>query len=218
MVDSTSLSRQNWRDHGTIHDNIDKYTRQFQFIWGGYVRVILLGAPGSGKGTQAEKLTEHYGIAHISTGDLLRAEVASGSDLGLQAKAIMDAGDLVSDEIILMMVEQRLTHDDCAKGFLLDGFPRTIVQAEGLAGLLDNLNQPLDAVVHLQVPFEEITQRMLGRGRADDTEEAIKNRLSVFEAQTRPLVEFYEQKGLLKSVDGLGDVADVEQRVASALG
>lgn len=217
MVDSTGVSRQNCRDHGTIDVNIDKYTHQFQFIWGGHVRVILLGAPGSGKGTQAEKLTKHYGIAHISTGDLLRAEVASGSELGLKAKAIMDAGDLVSDEIILMMVEQRLTHDDCAKGFLLDGFPRTIVQAEGLAGLLDNLNQPLDAVVHLQVPFEEITQRMLGRGRADDTEEAIKNRLSVFEAQTRPLVEFYEQKGLLKSVDGLGDVVEVEQRVASVL-
>lgn len=181
------------------------------------MRIILLGAPGSGKGTQAAQLCKRYEIAHISTGDLLRAEVASGSELGLKAKVIMDAGNLISDDIILMMVEQRLTQSDCSNGFLLDGFPRTIAQAEGLASLLDSLDQPLDAVVNLQVPFEEITQRMLARGRADDTEATIKNRLSVFEEQTRPLVEFYETKALLKSVDGLGDVAEAEHRIVSVL-
>jgi adenylate kinase len=181
------------------------------------MRIILLGAPGSGKGTQAEKITAKHNIAHISTGDLLRAEVSAGTELGVKAKAIMDAGQLVSDDIMLGMVRSRLQADDCEKGFMLDGFPRTEVQAVGLDAMLAELGQPIDTVLFFEVPFDEITNRLLGRGRADDNEETIRSRLAVYEAQTKPLVAYYESKSLLKNVDGLGEMDEIATRIEAAL-
>ncbi len=185
------------------------------------MRLVLLGPPGSGKGTQATRLKEKLGIAHISTGDLLRAEVAAGSDLGKQAKAVMDAGNLVSDEILLGMLRSRLKQDDVTKGFILDGYPRNLVQAEALDGVLAEIGQPLDAVVQLDVPTELLVQRIAGRaaeqGRADDNPESVRQRLQVYNDQTAPVVDFYAGRGTLARVDGVGELDEVEGRITAAL-
>lgn len=181
------------------------------------MRIILLGAPGSGKGTQAKRVVESHQIAHISTGDLLRAEIEAESELGQKAQAAMSAGELVSDDIILGMVEKRLSEDDCANGFILDGFPRTVTQANELEAMLNKRDQPIDVALFFEVPFDEITERLLARGRADDTEETIRHRLSVYEEQTKPLIEYYENKGMLKRVDGTGEMDEIAERITTAL-
>lgn len=180
------------------------------------MRIVLLGAPGSGKGTQAAHIAQRYRIDHISTGDLLRAEVAAGTPLGKQAKEIMDAGSLVSDDIMLGMIEGRLA-GNAAEGFLLDGFPRTLPQAEALDKLLGRIGQPLDVVVFFDVDYAEIIQRLLARGRSDDTEEAIRTRLQVYEQQTAPLIDHYKAKGNLRSVRGEGEITEIAERLFNVL-
>ena len=177
------------------------------------MNIILLGAPGSGKGTQAAFLIEKHGLTHLSTGDMLRAEVAAGSDLGKQAKAIMENGQLVSDEIVIAMIAARLSD----KGALFDGFPRTIAQAEALDKLLAGRGSQIDTVIELQVGNEEIVQRMLARGRSDDNEATIRQRLAVFEAQTKPLIDYYQKQGKLRSIDGSGELAAISARIEAAL-
>ena len=177
------------------------------------MNIILLGAPGSGKGTQAAFLIEKHGLTHLSTGDMLRAEIAAGSDLGKQAKAIMENGQLVSDEIVIAMIAARLSD----KGALFDGFPRTIAQAEALDKLLAGRGSQIDCVIELQVDNEEIVKRMLARGRSDDNEETIRNRLKVFEAQTKPLIAYYEAQGKLRSIDGSGELDTIRARIEAAL-
>lgn len=177
------------------------------------MNIILLGAPGSGKGTQAAFLIEKHGLTHLSTGDMLRAEIAAGSDLGKQAKAIMENGQLVSDEIVIAMIAARLSD----KGALFDGFPRTIAQAEALDKLLAGRGSQIDAVIELQVGNEEIVQRMLVRGRSDDNEATIRQRLAVFEAQTKPLINYYQKQGKLRSIDGSGELAAISARIEAAL-
>ena len=181
------------------------------------MRIILLGAPGSGKGTQAATIIQKYVIPHISTGDLLRAEVASGTALGQRAKAIMESGQLVSDEIMLGMIEERLSKDDVDNGFLLDGFPRTLAQAEALDEMLGKLGQPIDVVLFFDVDYGEIMQRLLARKRADDTEDTIRKRLEVYEAQTAPLIDYYKAKGNLRSVQGTGEIDAISQRIFKVL-
>lgn len=180
-------------------------------------RIVLLGAPGSGKGTQGQMLMERRGIPQISTGDLLRAAVAAGSALGLKAKAAMDAGELVADEVVIGMIRERLNEPDTANGYILDGFPRTRAQAEALDELLVELGKPLDGVVHLDVDEEEIVKRLLERGRSDDTEETIRNRMKVFHDQTHPLLEYYRERGLLATVKGSGDLEEIYSSIEAAL-
>lgn len=212
------------------------------------MRIVLLGAPGSGKGTQAQRLMAEKGIPQISTGDLLRAAVASGSELGRKAKAAMDAGELVSDDLVLGMIRERLNEDDVADGFILDGFPRNESQAESLDDLLDELGQPLDAAVLMDLDFDILMKRLTGRRtcsvtgkvlniyfspqeeldacreaggelvqRDDDNEETIANRLQVYREQTAPLVGYYRDRGLLKTVDAEGTVEAVYERFVSAV-
>ena len=211
------------------------------------MRIILLGSPGSGKGTQAQFITEKYGIIQISTGDMLRSAVREGTTLGIEAKKVMDVGGLVSDEIILGLIKERITLPDCSNGFLLDGFPRTIAQAEGL----DALNVSIDTVIEIVVSDEEIVKRVAGRrvhllsGRSyhidfnppkiegiddltgeqliqrdDDKEETVLKRLAVYHAQTKPLVNFYSSKSDVKfaSISGVGNVNDITSKVFSILG
>jgi adenylate kinase len=187
------------------------------------MRLILLGPPGAGKGTQAQILIDAYGIPQLSTGDILRAAIAAGTPLGLTAKAVMDRGDLVSDEVVNGIVSQRLDQADCVAGFILDGFPRTIPQAESLNDMLLEKGMALDAVVVLDADEETLVSRVVNRGkesggaRADDTEKVIRNRLSVYSAQTAPLVEFYEKQGLLKRVDGLQSIENVAAAIKAAI-
>ena len=178
-------------------------------------RLVILGKQGAGKGTQCELLVERYGIAHISTGDMLRAAVAAGTELGRQAKAVMDAGELVSDELILGIVAERFEEPDTAPGFLLDGFPRTEAQADGLFALL--APHTVDRAIDLDVADDVVTQRMLDRGRADDTPEAIARRLELYEAETAPLRKLFADRGVLVTVDGLGTPAQVHQRIVAAI-
>ena len=185
------------------------------------MRLVLLGPPGSGKGTQATRLKEKLGLAHISTGDMLRAEIAAGTELGKQAKSVMDAGNLVSDEILLGMLESRLSQADVAKGFILDGYPRNVAQANALDAVLAKIGQPLDAVVQLDVGTDLLVQRIAGRaaeqGRADDTPESVRNRLNVYNEQTAPVVDFYAARGTLERVDGVGELDEVEARIHKAI-
>lgn len=181
------------------------------------LKIVLLGSPGSGKGTQSAKLVEEYGVPQISTGDLLRSAVAAQSELGLKAKAAMDAGGLVADEIVVGMIRERLNEPDAEEGFILDGFPRTRAQAEELDELLTELDRPLQCVVHLQVEKEEIVHRLLARGRSDDSEETIRNRFAVFQEQTEPLAAYYEKRGLLKTVKGTGTVDEIFGRIKAAV-
>lgn len=184
------------------------------------MRIILLGAPGSGKGTQALRLKQKLQLAHISTGDLLRAQVARGTELGLQAKAVMDAGKLVSDDIVLRMLEERLQQPDAQAGFILDGYPRNLAQADALEQLLAKLGQPLDCAVLLQVDPELLFQRLAGRaqaeGRQDDKPATVRERLRVYQEQTAPLVAHYETRGQLARIDGVGSVEEVFERLLGA--
>lgn len=181
------------------------------------LKIVLLGAPGSGKGTQSEKLVKEFGVPQIATGDLLRSAVANQTELGKKAKVAMDAGDLVSDDIVVGMIRERLNEPDAADGFILDGFPRSLAQAEALDELLNTLDRPLQGVIHIKVDNEEIVQRLMARGRADDNEDTIRNRLKVFEEQTQPLVAYYDDKGLLSAVAGVGDVDEIYARIKGAL-
>jgi adenylate kinase len=185
------------------------------------MRLVLLGAPGSGKGTQATRLKDALAVPHISTGELLRAAVRAGTPLGLKAKAIMDAGNLVSDEMVLEMLEERLRADDVGAGFILDGYPRNLIQANALDQLLLRLKQPVDVAVQLDVGTELLIQRLAGRaqneGRADDSPDAVRNRLRVYTDQTAPVIDFYRGQGKLICVFGVGSVDEVLQRVLAAI-
>ena len=185
------------------------------------MRLVLLGAPGSGKGTQATRLREHLQVPHISTGDLLRGAVAAGTPLGLKAKAVMEAGNLVSDDIVLGMLEERLGKDDARAGFVLDGYPRNLAQARALEQLLERLQQPVDIAVQLDVDTALLVERIAGRaaqeGRADDTPESVRNRLNVYNEQTAPVVEFYRNTGKLACVHGVGSMDEVFTRIVEAI-
>lgn len=185
------------------------------------MRLVLLGAPGSGKGTQAEILKAELGVPHVSTGDLLRAAVKSGTPLGLKAKAVMDTGLLVSDDIVLAMLEDRLAQPDAAGGFILDGYPRNVAQCEALEILLARMGQPLEIAIKLDVPSELIVERIAGRaaaqGRKDDTPETVRERLRVYAEQTEPVANHFAKIGKLKVVDGVGELADVSRRIVAAL-
>ena len=185
------------------------------------MRIVLLGAPGSGKGTQAKRLKVDLGIAHISTGDLLRAAVKAGTPLGLKAKAVMESGQLVSDDIVLGLLEERLAQSDTKPGFILDGYPRNLAQANALDELLARVSQPLDAVVKLNVPDAAIVKRCEIRfeqeHRADDNPETVRKRLAVYAEQTAPVADFYAQRGLLTQIDGVGEIEAIGDRVIAAL-
>ena len=185
------------------------------------MRLVLLGAPGSGKGTQAARLREYLQVPHISTGDLLRAEVAAQSPLGLQAKEVMARGDLVSDDILLGMLRDRFSRDDTRAGFILDGYPRNLAQAAALGELLADLGQSFDAAVQLEVDNELLVERLAGRakaeGRADDNPESVRKRLQVYDEQTAPVIEFYRQHGQLTVVDGVGSLDEVFVRIVEAI-
>lgn len=213
------------------------------------MRIVFLGAPGSGKGTQAQKLMADYGLQQISTGDLLRGAVAAGTDLGKRAKAAMDAGELVTDDIVLGIIAERLAQDDCENGFILDGYPRNLQQAKDLEPVLQQIGQSLDAAILLDVDLDVLMKRLTGRRtcsktgkllniyfspqeeidavtaaggtlvqRADDNEETIANRLKVYREQTEPLVDFYRDAGLLKVIEGEGDIEAIYARLKDALG
>jgi adenylate kinase len=191
------------------------------------VRVVLLGPPGAGKGTQAQIIAGRLGIPAISTGDIFRANVSGQTALGQKAKAYMDAGDLVPDEITVAMVKDRLAEPDAKAGFLLDGFPRTIAQAEQLRESLADLGHGLDGVLELVVDEEELVRRLSGRRmlvdgqmvqRDDDKPETVRHRLEVYREQTAPLSGFYESEGLLARIDAIGEVDEVTSRALRALG
>jgi adenylate kinase len=172
-------------------------------------RLIFLGAPGVGKGTQAKFLAEMAAIPHISTGDILREAVANETPLGLKAKQYMDRGDLVPDELVIDLIRDRLSQPDAQPGWILDGFPRNTIQASFLDELLHQIHQPYDHAVNLEVPDEVLVSRLLGRGRKDDTEAVIRRRLQVYEEQTAPLIHFYKERDKLVSVDGNRGIEDV---------
>jgi len=188
------------------------------------MRLILLGPPGAGKGTQAKILVEAYGIPQLSTGDILRSAIAAQTPLGLEAKAIVDRGHLVSDAIVNGIVSERLDAEDCKPGFILDGFPRTIAQAEALDQMLADKGIALDAVIEIKAEADELVKRVINRAkesggaRADDNEEVLRKRLGVYSEQTAPLVAYYTERGLLKAVDGMAPVEEVTAAIKSALG
>jgi len=213
------------------------------------MRLVLLGAPGAGKGTQAKMLIEKYGIPQISTGDILRKAVSDGTPLGKEAKIIMDKGELVTDEIVIGLVKERLAQDDCKNGYILDGFPRTTPQAEELDNVLTAMNSPLDVALSVDVDKNDLMQRLTGRRtcngcqqmynvhftppqkdgicdkcggeliqRGDDKEDTIKNRLEVYEKSTAPLIDYYGKKGILKSVEGVGSIDDIFNKICTLLG
>jgi adenylate kinase len=179
------------------------------------VRLVLVGPPGAGKGTQAERLAERLGVPHVSTGDLFRANIGQETELGKEAKRYLDAGDLVPDDVTVRMVRDRFTQDDAAKGFILDGFPRTVSQADSLTEILAERGEALDAVVEFQVPEDELVKRLLGRGRGDDTEDVIRRRQQIYRDETSPLLQHYSDR--LVTVDALGDVEQITERVSAAL-
>jgi len=185
------------------------------------MRIVFFGAPGSGKGTQATFLKTTFGIPHISTGDLLRGHVARGTELGLKAKSVMDKGNLVSDDLVLGMLEDRLAETDAGAGFILDGYPRNLAQAGALGNLLERIDKPLDVVIKLNVPNERILERCAKRfaaeGRKDDNPEVVKDRLAIYALQTAPVAAYYAQAGKLVEVDGVGELHEVTARILSAV-
>ena len=181
------------------------------------MHLVFFGPPGAGKGTQAQKIVADYGIPQISTGDILRAAIAQGTPLGKEAGPLMAAGKLVPDELVIGIVEDRLKAPDCARGFLLDGFPRTIPQAEALDGVLKGMGKRIEHVVSLEVPDAVIHERMKGRGRADDSPETVQKRLDVFRQQTAPLKAHYEKLGLLRTINGVGSLNEISAAIREAI-
>ena len=187
------------------------------------MRLILLGPPGAGKGTQAQRLVQNHGIVQLSTGDMLRAAVAAGTPVGQRAKAIMDRGDLVSDDVMIDIIADRIDRPDSAKGFILDGFPRTIAQADALSDLLAKKELKLDTVIEIAVNDAMLRDRIAGRARetggarADDTLETLAKRLAVYHAQTAPVADYYRRKGMLKTVDGMGTMDQVSAAIENLL-
>ena len=185
------------------------------------MRLILMGPPGVGKGTQAKNIVEKYKIVHLSTGDILRTEVGGNTELGKKAKEFMDAGQLVPDELLLNMMENRLQQKDCKKGYLLDGFPRTIPQAEGLESILYKINHTIDYALSLTADETELVNRLVLRGkesgRSDDTEDVIRERQQVYWKLTAPLLDFYRERNLLHDVNGLGTISEITDRIFKVL-
>lgn len=186
------------------------------------MRIVILGPPGSGKGTQAALLREQLGLVHISTGVLLREAVDQQTDLGKKAKSFMDAGELVPDDLVLGLIEERLGQPDVARGFILDGYPRNLAQAEALDAVLERIGQPVEVAVSVAVNESEIVDRLSKRaieeGRSDDTEDVIRNRLRVYAEQTAPVAGHYANRGQLREVDGMGSVEEVNKRMRETLG
>ena len=180
------------------------------------MRVVLLGPPGAGKGTQAVKLAEKLELPHLSTGDLFRENISKGTELGVKAKRYLDAGDLVPSELTNELVDDRLNNPDTEAGFILDGYPRSVAQAEALHDMLERRGTALDVVLELRVPEEVLFERLKARGRADDTDDVIRNRMNVYHAETAPLIEYYSDE--LKTVDAVGTVDEVFARALQALG
>lgn len=185
------------------------------------MRIVMLGAPGSGKGTQGDRLARHYGIPKSSTGDALRAAVKAGTPLGLQAKAAMDAGGLVADALVVDIIRERLQAPDAAEGFIVDGFPRNVAQADVLDRLLAELGQPpIDHVVHLAVDEAEIVRRLLARGvaegRSDDNAETVRSRIDIYRSETQPLLDYYAQRRLVRTVEGVGSLDTIFEAIVAA--
>jgi adenylate kinase len=185
------------------------------------LRLVVLGPPGAGKGTQAVQLAEHFSCADVATGDIFRANVAEGTELGRAAQEYMNLGDLVPDELVIAMVMERLGSDDCEAGFVLDGFPRTVNQAEALDRQLARQGTPLEAALSFDVTEDELLRRLAGRAaaqhRADDAEQTIRHRLEVFAIKTRPLIDYYAHRGLLVNVDAIGPIEVVTKRILDEL-
>lgn len=213
------------------------------------MNIVLLGPPGAGKGTQAKRMITKYGIPQISTGDMLRAALKAGTELGLEAKKYMDKGELVPDSVVVGLVKERIQKEDCAQGYMLDGFPRNVSQAETLDGMLQELGQKIDHVVSIEVPDEELVKRLTGRRtcrecgagyhvmfdppkqegvcdkcqgelyqRDDDNEATVTSRLEVYNSQTKPLIDYYQSQGKIRSIDGVGDIGEIFERVVAVLG
>ena len=181
------------------------------------MQIILFGPPGCGKGTQASFISDALSIPHLSTGDMLRSAVNSKSEIGLKAKEIMEKGGLVSDEIVLSIVKERISNNDSKKGFILDGFPRTINQAEGL-DLLLNKSKNIDFVLRIKVDQEDIIKRLIARGRSDDKPEIIKNRFKSYNSDTQPLIPFYEEREILFNIDGMQEIEKVFEDIKKVIG
>ncbi|MFH5832092.1 adenylate kinase [Halalkalibaculum sp. DA3122] len=183
------------------------------------MRVIIFGPPGAGKGTQAAKIAEEYHIPHLSTGEIFRTAIKNETELGKKVKAILDAGDLVPDDTVVDLVEEELKKDDYRDGYILDGFPRTVPQAEAFDAILEKNNQSLDAFLVLEVPEEELIKRILsrGEGRSDDTEEGVKNRLEVYHNETAPVLQYYQKQGKAEKIDGVGSIEEIFGRIRDTL-
>lgn len=183
------------------------------------MNLILFGPPGAGKGTQAEKLADHFNIPHLSTGNIFRENIKNETPLGKKVKSILDSGKLVPDETVVDLVADELNKDDYKKGVILDGFPRTVAQAEALDNYLADKNSQIDSFVTLEVPEEELINRILsrGEGRSDDTPEKIKTRLQVYREETEPVLNYYKQKGTVKEVNGVGSVDDIFNRIVESV-
>jgi adenylate kinase len=185
------------------------------------LRLVVLGPPGAGKGTQAVRIAEHFTCADIATGDIFRANVAEGTELGRTAQEYMDRGDLVPDEVVIAMVMERLAEPDCSAGFVVDGFPRTVAQAEALDRRLAGLQTPLHAALNFEITEDELLRRLAGRAaelhRSDDSEQTIRHRLEVFAIKTRPLIDYYAHRGLLVTVDAIGPIEVVTKRILDDL-
>jgi adenylate kinase len=188
------------------------------------MRLILLGPPGAGKGTQAKRLENLYGFKQLATGDMLRAEIASGSELGKRVENILASGELVSDDVMIEMIAHRVAKPDCEKGFILDGFPRTVAQAEALDDMLNNHKQTLDAVILMEVDEEELLARVAkradedGGARSDSDEKTARHRMTVYKDQTAPIIPYYKDKGTLQSIDGMRSIEEVAMQIDAVLG
>ena len=185
------------------------------------MKLLIMGPPGVGKGTQASHIKSKLNIAHLSTGDILRTEIEKKTDTGVQAKLYMDAGKLVSDQVLLDIIQDRIKNHDCDGGYLLDGFPRTLPQAVGLEKIMESINHTLDRVISLTADEDELVERLIKRGaesgRSDDTPDVIRNRQKIYWEQTAPLLDFYQKKGILKDVDGLGEISEITERILTVL-